>query len=199
MRMIKFNRNLFIVAILLSNSCSDFLSDSNNSIALIPFKLNNQWEYADTKYDSSGNIWLADTIIYRVDKDTIINNQRLYRYDSYFFYTIKSDGIWMYEFIGDSTRQTLFLKYPCNIGDTYLFTFGRPNTVTVTSLNEKVTVEAGEYSCIKYHFEYYPSSPYVNIYVKPGLGIIKQESFSGDKYYPDYKTGEESLLRYQLY
>lgn len=62
MRMIKFNRNLFIVAILLSNSCSDFLSDSNNSIALIPFKLNNQWEYADTKYDSSGNIWLADNI-----------------------------------------------------------------------------------------------------------------------------------------
>jgi len=192
--------NVFLISCIIFISCNENSTENNlDNISLIPFKMNNYWKYNDSKYDSTGNIFISDTIIYKVDIDTIILNQQFFKYDiSNFYYTVKEDGIWQYEILGDSVKNCLYLKYPCKIGDTYTFTFGRPNIVTVTSLNEKVTVEAGEFTCIEYHLEYNSVSPYINIYVAPGVGIIKQESFSGTHYSSDYKTGEESLLQYQL-
>jgi len=191
---------LFISIVITCYSCSENSTESNpNNISLIPFKLNNYWEYAHIIYDSGGNIIISDSALYKVDKDTFFLNQRYFGYeDSRFYYTNKNDGLWMYELIGDSVKNGIYLKYPCNVGDSYVFIFGRPLNVTVTSLNEKVTVEAGTFSCIQYRFRYTPTSPYSYTYVAPGVGIIKSDGFQESEDSSIYKSWEESLLEYQL-
>lgn len=191
---------LFISLMIIIYSCNESSTDGNSDVSsLIPFKLNNSWEYEHLIYDSSGNVF-ADTTITQVIKDTTIFNIHFYKYDnSVIHYTTKEDGIWMY-FILDTGNEEhcLYFKYPCKTGDTYPFTLGRPPAiVSILSTNQNIQVEAGTFSCILYHFEF-DSLGYTNFYIAPGIGIIKNEVFEQRINSTSFKLSEERLLSYHL-
>lgn len=192
----------FIGLVLVSYSCDDSTTNSYFPNRLIPFKLNNSWEYVHFFYDTSGNVISLDTTITQVVKDTVISGIRFYKYGNYSIdhYTTKEDGIWLYEFHLDSTEEhSLYFKYSCKKGDTYPFILGRPHAVvSILSTNQSVQVEAGTFSCILYRFDLEGLDSYLNIYIAPGIGIVKYENFQARKSGTIYKRAEERLVSYHL-
>lgn len=193
---------LFISLIILSYSCDDSTTNSYFATRLIPFKLNNSWESVHFYYDSSGNVIDTLNTVDTILKDTVISGMRFYSYGSLiYYYTNKDDGVWLYEFsFGGTEEHYLYFKYPCNKGDTYPFPFGRPHAVvSIISTNQSVQVEAGTFSCILYRFDLEGLDSYLNIYIAPGIGIVKAESYqprrSGSTF---YKSSEERLVSYHL-
>ncbi len=192
-----------IVCLLIFYSCSENSTEGNvDSNILIPFKVGNNWEYKGIYYDTLGNVIDTHNTVEQIIKDTIISNMHFYTYDNWgVYYTIKEDGVWMYLFYQNGTEEHyLYDKYPCKTNDTYSFPFGRPPAiVTVLSTNQSIQVEAGTFSCILYHFQFDSLNSYNNIYIAPGIGIIKYEHFQGRQSSTAYKTIESNLIRYQLY
>jgi hypothetical protein len=195
---------VFLIAtlIILNYSCNENSTDSNYSDSLIPFKLNNSWEYLHFIYDTSGNVMDTYTATERIIKDTIISDIHFYKYDnSVRHLTSKQDGIWMY-FISDTgvDESSLYYKFPCKTGDIYNVTIGRPPAVaSVLSTNDNVTVESGTFNCILYRFDFDMNDSYHNIYISPGIGIIKYEHYQARTTGTVYKSTEERLLSYHLY
>ena len=191
---------LIVSLTLLNYSCNENSTDSNSSDSLIPFKLNNSWEYSHFIYDTSGNVMGTFTATERIIKDTIISDIHFYKYDnSARHLTSKQDGIWMY-FISDTGvgESSLYYKFPCKAGDIYNVTIGRPPAVaSVLSTNDTVTVEAGTFNCILYRFEF-DIDHFSNTYIAPGIGIIKHEFFEKYQTIATFKRSEERLLSYHL-
>jgi hypothetical protein len=193
---------LFIGLIIVSYSCDDNSTDGYFSQELIPFKLNNSWESVHFLYDSLGNVLGTFNNVGTILKDTVISEMRFYSYgSSIFYYTNKNDGVWLYEFpSGGPEEHYLYFKYPCNKGDTYPFTFGRPHSVVyILSTNQSVQVEAGTFKCILYHFDLDSLDSYNDIYIAPGVGTVKAEHYESRR--PGgiiYKSSEERLVSYHL-
>lgn len=193
----------FLIAclIIISYSCDEnSTGEYSDAKGLIPFKLNNSWEYLNIISDSSGNVIGTDTITMRIIKDTIISNIHFYKYDnSVLHLTSKQDGIWIY-FISDSIEEYyLEYKYPCKTGDTYSFLYGRPPAVvSVVLTSTNVQVEAGTFSCILYRFDLDGLDSYNDIYIAPGVGIVKIEHYEARISSAIYKSSERRLISHHL-
>lgn len=194
---------LIISLTMLNYSCDENSTEGNFSDNLIPFKLNNSWEYVHFLYDSSGNVISLDTAITQIVKDTVISGIRFYKYgiNSIDHYTTKEDGVWLYffHFVDSTEEHSLYFKYPCKNGDTYSFTLGRPHAlVSIISTNQSVEVEAGIFTCILYRFDLEGLDSYINIFIAPGIGIVKYENYQKRTTNTIYKFAEERLLSYHL-
>ena len=198
----KLSSLLFISLFMISISCDDNSTDGGYyTNRLIPFKLNNSWEYVHFIYDTSGGILGQNTHLTKVIKDTVISKTHFYAYGNWGdYYTTNGDGVWFYLFYQNGTEEHyLYYKYPCKTNDTYSFPFGRPPAiVTVLSTNKSVQVEAGTYSCILYRFDLEGTDSYSNFYISPGIGIVKTEHYQTSSHDKIYKSSEERLLSYQF-
>jgi hypothetical protein len=198
----KFGIFLFISLFIVSISCDDNSTDGGYyTNGLIPFKLNNSWEYVHFIYDTSGNIRGQDTTLTEVVRDTVISKTHFYAYGNWGdYYTTNGDGVWIYLFYQNGNEEHyLYYKYPCKTNDTYSFPLGRPPAiVTVLSIDKNVQVEAGAYSCILYRFDLEGIDSYSNFYISPGIGIVMYEHYETSPQNKIYKSSEERLLSYQL-
>ncbi|MGA2298428.1 MAG: hypothetical protein ABSG15_12855, partial [FCB group bacterium] len=129
-------------------------------------------------FDSMGTIY---TKLYamKIDKDSIIGKELFYRMNSwadstvYLYMTSRQNGIFgnsvnTYTGLLDSIEE--MFKYPANAGDIYISDNG---IITVSSINEIVTVPAGTFSCYLYDIKI--ADEEVIFYISPGSGFIKIE------------------------
>lgn len=149
---------------------------------LIPLKVGNLWIYKSEKFDNDGNpansIYsymsvLADTTIDGIKYSLRNGNNRGE------FCMNNNDGFNIYM---KGQSPILDLKYPVKLNETFL----RRNhdTTFVTSMDEKVEVAAGKFTCIKY--ETLSGSSKLIYHVCPNVGIIKIENLAieGDIFKP---------------
>jgi hypothetical protein len=159
---------------------------------LIPLKVGNLWIYKSEKLDEEGNSAnssysymsiLADTTIDGVKYSLRNGNSRGD------FCMNGTDGFNIY-LRGQS--PVLDLKYPVKLNETFL----RRNhdTTFVTSMDEKVEVPAGKYTCIKY--ETLSGGSKLIYHVCPNVGIIKIENLSleGDVFKPQAQLSLTSIF-----
>jgi hypothetical protein len=180
---------LFILSALLICSCSESTEPDNTINQLIPLKIGNTWNYSRTVYDSTGTVEYTENINSSVEKDTSIEGIKWYGYSDVpagIYFTNKSNGYWAFvkantgNFLNDTSL--LVYKYPTKVGDIY----GDPETPReVISLDEKITVPAGEFKVIHLITTYIGSTNYLidsfETFIAPGVGIIKHMQI-GKKY-----------------
>jgi hypothetical protein len=172
---------LFIFASLLIYNCSDTTEPGDSIIQLIPLKISNTWNYKMTSYDSTGTVSYYEDITSSIDKDTIIHGLKWYGYNSVppgIWHTNKSDGYWSFVKggIGNILNDTSLIayKYPTRVGDIY----GDPETpIEVLSVDEMITVPAGEFKVIHLFETFIGSTNYLldsfETFITPGVGVIK--------------------------
>jgi hypothetical protein len=149
---------------------------------LIPLKVGNLWIYKTEQLDKDGSPVVINYSYMSVLADSTIDGIK---------YSIRNgnnrgdlctntnDGFNIY-LRGQS--PVLDLKYPVKLNETFM----RRNhdTTYVTSLDEKIEVPAGNFTCIKY--ETFNNGSKLIYHVCPNVGIIKIENFTleGDVYKP---------------
>ena len=188
--------------IVFSFGCSErSVSEPDNTekqTPVVPLSVGNYWNY-NTKdsIHSTGQVFNYNTF-FCVYGDTVINNERWYLWGPYeksdVWYINKQYGLISLSIFksGDETsiRIDTTFKYPVILGDKY-------KNLEVLSVNEKVAVPVGTFSCI--HFRYTiigNPSDIIDEYFAPGIGRIKTVSNSilnGSKW-----TYTLELIEYQI-
>jgi hypothetical protein len=165
---------------------------SNSAVEIIPLELGNIWKYQYQTFDTSGavlqNIVSQNTI---TGDTTIENNIWYYFSEDALFFSNYEDGFHTYNQY-DSQNELVY-KYPCNIGDKY-------SQWEITSIDTQITVPAGSFKCILYHFRLNTNYSYGNreVFIKPGLGRIKSIEYGLIPNQPIFKWKVSELVEYQL-
>jgi hypothetical protein len=137
----------------------------------------NIWEYEYT--NSHNNKWkysmkvIGDTVI-GTDTFAIVNNSNI----EITCQTNKSDGLYIWEdyFNNPTSAPVLSFRYPMKKNKTYSF---GDSTIKLIDTKRKVQLDFGEFEC--YLYRQYKTGDYgdagVDYYFKPGLGLIKKETY----------------------
>lgn len=144
-------------------ACSSGPTGPSPDESVIPLQIGNAWSYSysDTTgqyrqdirvIDLSQGRYTLQYIDYFRDGDLGWNSGGYYRAWN------ESDGYY--------DGEALKFKYPVETGDEYM---RDGNTVAVKSVEDSVTVPAGDFQCIRYHFN---NATY---WVAPGIGLVKQK------------------------
>ena len=183
-----------LTIILLLSSCKNEDNPVNQNYLpeLLPLKIGNWWAFQRTDFDSTGNIvsTFADTM--RVLRDTVIQNEHWF-ITNHGIYRNAKDGLRYWSW---SDNSSYVYSYPANEND--IFIMGSA-IVKVKSVNEKISVPCGDFSC--YHYQAELSQLYnwqINYFLSPGIGFVSSEGpswTSSGKYYIYYR---EKLLSYAL-
>ena len=204
----KLNHSLlvFVLAILLLFSCSEPTEPDSSIFELVPLDVGNEWEYAITRYDTTGNILYEHNGTSKIFKDTVFNGIRWYCDIPYYicnWYTNKSDGYWIFyqTMNGQTLRDTAILlyKYPTYVGEIY----GNPEYPSeVVSVDEEISVPAGNFKVIHITHDltadnYSPMISY-ETYICPGIGFIKSMQIGKREDGTKYVIEKSELVRFQL-
>jgi|WetSurMetagenome_2_1015567.scaffolds.fasta_scaffold144100_2 hypothetical protein len=205
---LKVNHFLLLILLLsiLSLRCSESTEPNSENLDLIPMTIGNKWNDKLTSYDSLGNVLYTENISSSIDKDTIIDGTIWYGYADGFsgIWNInKTNGYWTFvkAYYGYSLNDTTWMvyKYPCNVGETY----GEAEyPIQVVSTNENISVPAGNFTTIRYSFNFVNYNNYLlisnEVYVCPGIGVVKStqigKKFDGSK----YVVGKSELTSYNI-
>ena len=162
----------------------------NYSISL---KIGNEWTYLATSFDSTGNVTQKDTVTFKIQGDTTIQNEKWYFIGigniAYELLTNRSDGLW-YMMTNGSLKGIpyLFAKFPCQVNGTFLSIDSM--STKVLSINQNVSVPAGDYICYDFQVTDKYGSRYAEKYFPIGNLFVKDvfyyKSNSG-LVYVDYK------------
>jgi len=162
-----------IFIILLSNSCSH--KDEESSV-IIPLKIGNYWIYRVTVLNKPDV--KIDTLT--VTKDTLIRGEKWYIINHSLWHDFKwvlqnkTNGL--YAVINENSSG-LFLKYKAIKGEIYA-SFSSKDTAMVSSINEKIKTQAGEFNCYFYASKKDDGKSSGNgYYMSPGIGMIKTLGF----------------------
>ena len=161
---------------------SNPVSNSTSSQNLIPIAKGNTWYYSGVAYDTVGNVRENFGEIHDVRGDTILFGKKLTFYSG-FYVTYTDSGLIAYggySVSSDAPNDTvanyyLLYKYPAQTGDS--FDYG----MKVGTIDTLVNVPAGSFHCIKY-MGYTNSVLYYDVYISPGIGLIKVVSYFGANY-----------------
>jgi hypothetical protein len=139
-----------------------------------PLKTGNTWVLQSTYYDSTGAVSSTGLWAIEVTKDTVVEGQTWYRlFDNSYFYTNKSDGLWLLWSNSTAMSELLLWKYPVSAGDNWP---NYPYQVTAESTNVSITVPNGTYTCYLYRMTY-NSQPAEDDYLCPGVGIVARNVY----------------------
>lgn len=165
-------RLLLLVSLLLIISCSkDKSTNPSNSEVVVPLTIGNEWIYVELDDDLNIEEWSKQSVI---ENRTInLNNQDIdvavladYSKDSIYdawelhngrnLYKNNSDGLYYYGFIDEGENgtkdsiyfleETLKVKYPVNVGDSWVWQSGLE--WTCIAVDEEISLPAGDFSCI---------------------------------------------------
>ena len=161
--------------------------------SLIPLKVGNCWYNKRIEFNRDGsNSKIKLDSIY-IKKDTTINSKYGYFFstDPNSIFYQDSVGLWVY--IVNTKENSLFLKYPCAINDSWKVSISDINgNIIVKNLNEVVRIEDKTYKCIHYELRN-ESGQNSDIFVKPSIGFIKVILYKDN-----YKNMEVKLINFKL-
>lgn len=184
------NLNLIIIGLLLIAANPKDSTYINEKLEIYPLKIGNSWTYQEYIYHGDSIHFKSKEVIVKIVKDSLINNNIYFLkdYDGDQSNTLsinKEDGFYLNEPYQSIADLQLFYKYPCKIGEKWrnklldIDPKYKPLTV-VKSLDNKITVPYGTIECILYETESKNRIGRSNflyilyqIYVKPGLGVVK--------------------------
>jgi hypothetical protein len=199
------NRGKWLLALIAVTAAAALIRCDENTVTntygdgrfIMPLALGNMWSHEVVTTDSySGDVWI-DTCVQSVSGVTLIDNVRWYDLVSPCGKVGQkanlSDGLWTR--LGPDEIY-LIAKYPANVGDEWT----RPGSSTrylVASLDTKVSVPAGEFSCVVYRWSDEPNHYFGgSYYYSPGVGMIRSvywlEGYSG------VTTTVSSLIEYSV-
>jgi len=184
--------HLLVIAIpLLSLACKNNPVDSNPPVVhIIPMKVGNSWTYAQTNYDTLGNITSSGEFKFLVAKDSLIAGKTFFAvfrdtlvassyYHGYFSglpWRVNTDSglVKIKDLLPNGPYLILEYKYPALTNDFFI----RDDLgAKVIATNVSVQVPAGTFNCIKYEFSY--GLRLFEVYIQPGLGEIKSVAYFG--------------------
>lgn len=176
-------------------------SKENNPITnysnddIIPLAVGNFWKYHYTLHDTVGNIY-ADFVTSSIIRgDTLIKNIRWYYIDKNdIYFSNLSDGYYIYDrYSPDSNKTSLVYKYPCNQNDAY-------SSWRVADRDTLITVPAGEFNCILYVYrlETREFFDYHDVFIKPGVGVIKTVRYGYVPNHPIFVWTISELTEYSF-
>lgn len=92
---------------------------------------------------------------------------------------------------GGEGIRSMFLKYPAEPGDSYLYTQSKLNWDVDVSEETRVTVPAGTFDCIVYTIRNDEFGGDHRVWIAPGVGPVRwlrdDDGFRGDKFEFDYQ------------
>jgi len=179
----RFMKQVLVLLVLLGllAGCGDDekeVTNSSQATYIWPLKVGNQWTIETTVLDSAGEIIEADTVVFELVGDTLIQDETWYilAVDGMIDpemspLTNRDDGLWH----GGPSGGLIF-KYPAAVNDTFMV---GTDTATVESINDTITVPAGTFICYNYKWAgpSDPDRPYQFHYLAPRVGIIKDEEY----------------------
>ncbi|MEW5796869.1 MAG: hypothetical protein AB1772_10990 [Candidatus Zixiibacteriota bacterium] len=184
---------VFTLILLAGCDSSDKSTNPTPPKQILPLTVGNFYVYENAVLDSAGSVIGADTVIWTVAKDTIIQNERWYIMtvngvrdpEVSLPTTNRGDGLWV-----DGPSGFLLFKYPAAVNDTVFF---GSDTSTVESIHDTITVPAGTFECINYKWvgSRDEDRAYQYHYFSPGVGHVKT-----DEYYRT--TSEFVYVRYRM-
>lgn len=161
------------------------------------------------KYDTSDAVIRTDTVLVRIDSLVAYNGMQGYStfyVDDYRVLFYKGDDLMSGDFI--SEVDEFMLRYPIPSGETYVSkdttysdSVRSRVTLRILSENEKVTVPAGTFDCIKYESirmygkpGVYDTTSLSYSYYAPHVGYVKQEEYRNYGGYTLYHQLTNQLL-----
>jgi hypothetical protein len=208
---------VLLILVTLGISCKDEILVSGSDNSFYPLKVGNVWEYNIVQYDSLGTVEYEGTFEEKIISDTIINGQLLFEIESpeyrdpaccdyKFYFENKLDGIYLLIYSPlILIRNNHIYKYPCREGEIFSVNNIYNDSIFVISTQDTVISEAGAFNCIVYKSIVkdvtIPEEPilgYIYIYVSPGIGKIKLESYSINSNQQLIKTFVYTLKNYVL-
>jgi len=193
----KFLSIIVLSLIFIISNCSEENNPVGNNFTnnIIPLTVGNSWNYRSILYDTSGNIIFVSEITRIINGDTLIGNTTW----SYFvkdanYFANLSDGHYIYDqYSSDSNKISLVYKYPCKKNDTYSFW-------EVSNCDTQITVPAGTFNCIlfKCRMQTGDSFSYYDVYIKPGIGIVKSVDYGYIPNHPIFEWIVRELTGYNL-
>ena len=171
---------VLLASIFLTAGCTkddNPVNQNDSSSVLMPLNVGNQWTYQNTMVDSSGVVRFSSTIIYKIFRDTLIQNEKWYLYGTNTtpsaWMANRADGLWIMPAPGNISQSRVWYKYPANVNDSWIV-FNA--AVTLAAANISLTVPLGTFSCLQYTVSDTSSGAGLEtIYFAPGKGIIKFE------------------------
>ena len=194
---------LIIAAAAFMNSCKQPTEVNAEPDVIIPLKIGNLWVEKITIYDSLGNTMSTMIDTQKVINDTVIGNEKWYSYGTkYILFTNKPDGYYMRYINAYDTSYsiTILWKYPAMVNESYNVQTGN---FVVKSLNDNVTVPAGNFNCLQYRFFYgsqpvRPNTGYEQDWFSPGLGPVRTLGNYVTQSGKDYVYYSAELISYKL-
>ncbi|HPO63472.1 MAG TPA: hypothetical protein PK762_10375 [Candidatus Kapabacteria bacterium] len=161
---------LLIVVLFISTACSDDSSSPIKTKELFPAKIGNKWTYLVTTGGISVNK------VNEIVSDELVNDIKWYNLalNSQIVMQLRNANDGMHVLYSDSNsvnrKDVLFYKYPVTELTEY---DADGNYVKIVSLDKKVTVPAGTFSCYYYNVVYAADSSKYEEYYAPGVGVVK--------------------------
>ena len=141
------------VLLLMPVSCNN--NDENLSVSppglpnvIVPLQVGNTWIFRRISYDTLGAAGVPDTVVQRVERDTMIQAERWFISETTSGQsagTLRSDGYWTYI---EGVPALTFL-YPASVHDTYPLSDTGP-TMRILAVDTLIAVPFGTYPCIAY-------------------------------------------------
>ncbi len=143
---------------------------------LLPLDPSFYWIYEVKVYDEMGNIKESSFDTMKV-KNLINMESEIWYMISFFgsetpYFVNRPDGLHIYGYPDEN--EIMFYKYPASPGDNWVI---NDKSVKVASVNEKINVEAGNFTCYRYDIKNTADSlndtQAETIYFYPGIGLVK--------------------------
>jgi hypothetical protein len=174
---------LILPVLLLFSGCSEDESNPtppNTTSVIWPLVIGNTWIMQNYALNPiTGQLVLGEPDTTVVSTDTTIQGVKWYILRASGadpgYATNKTDGYWV---IDEQMVPRLMLKYPVQVNDSYpvIQTSGGSNDtslITVTSVNQSVTVPAGTFTCVTYRMTDAANTMVVTYHLEPNKGPIR--------------------------
>ncbi len=148
---------------------------SVSPIQIVPHKIGNSWNLRTINFAGNDTTYFTNSIL----KDTLVGLEIWYveqfgNAASSVPTKNMNDGLYFYH--SSIHLGELAYKYPAQVNEGYYSSYYN-DSIIVLSINSTVTVPAGTFNCYQY-FTYRLWGTYTGyIYVSPGIGFVKSESY----------------------
>jgi hypothetical protein len=194
---------VILPAILLNLSCGN--SDDNLSLStpgkpnvIFPLQVGNTWLYRRTTYDMQGSAIVVDTVLQRVGRDTLIQGERWYVWETttgLSMATARSDGYWTY--IGGVPALTF--RYPPSVNDSYMLSDIGP-MMRIRAVDTLIAVPYGTIPCIAYEQLSIPDQQRSRIdYCAANTGLVRTDEYVHTPSGVDSLDRRSDLIEFHLY
>lgn len=198
---------VLLVAVLILSSCTDPLDlddnvgkynisenvDETDDMSAVQWDdriikhlaVGNEWEYEYTKYNEYGNTILeSGKYSIKIFADTVIAGDTFYiQNNNNTKITCEinlSDGLYVWDKFFSDPESAAILKYKYPIKTDASFSVN-DTLITLIDKERIVELDFGIFECYLYR-KTFTADHFVDIYMKPGMGLVKEEEYLRSKY-----------------